>query len=308
MRVVIALGEKSLEPQGRALDVEAQRERVRVAARAVASVARHHDVVITHGSGLKLARPGLTGSVGLDPSAPLDWLEAGDEGALGYLIEQELQNLLPDRDIATLLTQVEVSEDDPAFAAPSAPVGPVVDAATAGRLERERGWSFGPASGGLRRRVPAPAPQRVREIRTISLLVNLGVIVVCGGGGGIPVVRSAAGGLRGVEAVIDPDLSAVMLATQVGADRLLLLTDVAALYADWPSRHAAVRSASPRSLRDLELDAATIGPKVEAACRFAKQARRPAAIGAIEDASRLLTGEAGTSVVPGNGPLRVISL
>jgi carbamate kinase len=216
---------------------------------------------------------------------------------IGYWIDQELSNALPDRDVATLLTQVEVASDDPAFREPAKPIGAAYPEAEARRIAAERGWQIAPSEGGFRRVVPSPEPREIHELRTIQLLVKLGVIVVCGGGGGIPVVRSESGGLRGVEAVVDKDLSAALLASRIGADFLLMLTDVPAVYADWPEpRRQEIRAVPPRSVHELHCEPGTMGSKLEAAHRFAVQPGRVAAIGALDDALRVLHGEAGTTV------------
>ncbi len=302
--VVIALGGNALAPRGEPLDVERQREHVRRAAAAVAEIAAHHDVVVTHGNGPQVGLLALQAeAVRAGGRTPLDVLGAESEGMIGYLIEQELSNRLPGRDVATLLTQVEVDGDDPAFDRPTKPIGPVYAPAEAKALAAARGWEIAPDGGGFRRVVASPEPRRIRELRTIELLVKLGVVVVCGGGGGIPVVATPEGGLRGVEAVIDKDLSAELLASSLGAGTLLLLTDVPAVYADWPRAERPIRRASPHALRALAFDPGTMGPKVEAACRFARGARGEAAIGALADATGVLRGETGTRVVPGNEPL-----
>jgi len=304
VRVVIALGGNALCRRGEPLDAVTQRENAGRAAEAIAGIARKHPVLVTHGNGPQVGWLALQAEA-LGVGAPLDVLGAESEGLIGYWLEQELENRLPDRDVATLLTRVEVDADDPAFARPTKPVGPVYDEAQARRLAEERGWSLARERVGFRRVVPSPEPRRIREMRTIGLLFRLGVVVVCGGGGGIPVARSADGGLRGADAVVDKDLSAVLLATELGADRLILLTDVAAVYADWPHTREPVASASPRALRALELEPGSMGPKVEAASRFARQTGHAAAIGALEDAERVLAGRAGTRIEPGTGPLRL---
>jgi carbamate kinase len=296
--VVIAIGGNALAPGGGMQGLEQQRAHVQIAARAVAEVARRHDVVVTHGNGPQVGMLALQSeALGPDGALPLDVLDAESEGLVGYLIDQELGNLLPDRDVATLLTQVEVDPDDPAFAAPTKPIGPVHPETRARALERALGQRMVRTGDGFRRVVPSPAPQAIHEIRTIRLLVQHGVVVVCAGGGGIPVVRSASGGLRGVEAVVDKDRSAALLATQLEADALLLLTDVAAVYADWPEpAREPIRRASPETLRALELDPGSMGPKVEAACAFADTGGI-AGIGALGSALAILQGEAGTLVV-----------
>jgi carbamate kinase len=300
VRVVIALGGNALAKRGEPLDVATQRHNVRAAATAVAELARAHDVVVTHGNGPQVGFLALQAQVsGQGEVPPLDVLDAETEGMIGYWIEQELANLLPGRDVATLLTQVEVDPDDPAFDAPTKPIGPVYDAAEARALAARWGWRVAPDGAGFRRVVPSPEPRAIRERRTIELLVRAGVGLVCAGGGGIPVVRRPDGTLRGVEAVIDKDLSAALLASRLGAAALLLLTDVPAVFSDWPEpARQALRRTTPRRLRRLRFDPGSMGPKVEAACRFVDAGGPCAGIGALEDAARVLAGEAGTRVEP----------
>lgn len=297
MRVVIALGGNALARRGQALDAEAQRARVRVAAAAVADIARGNDTVVTHGNGPQVGLLALQSQAtpGVAP-APLDVIGAETEGLIGYLIEQELASIFPSSEVATLLTQVEVDPEDPAFGNPQKPIGPSYPDAEAKELARRFGWRMAPEGGGLRRVVPSPAPQRIRELRTIARLLEAGVLVVCAGGGGIPVVAGSDGSLRGVEAVIDKDRTAGLLAERLEADALLLLTDVPAVYADWPERQSPIREAAPDELRRLELDPGSMGPKVEAACRFAEATGHPAMIGALEEARRVFEGAAGTRI------------
>ncbi|MEN8161018.1 MAG: carbamate kinase, partial [Myxococcota bacterium] len=278
-----------------------QRERLRAAAAPLAALARRHALVLTHGNG-----PQIGWLANREGAAALDELGAESEGWLGYLIEQELAPLLAGREIATLLTQVEVDPADPAFRAPSKPIGPLVDEGEAERLRRERGWHFAPSgrgrfapSGGrLRRVVPSPEPVRIRELGAIAHLVAAGVIVICAGGGGVPVVAGADGSLRGVEAVVDKDRSAALLAEALDADALLLLTDVDAVYDDWPDATRPIRRAAPAELRARRFEPGSMGPKVEAACRFAERTGRPAYVGALDAAEALLAGAAGTCVAP----------
>jgi carbamate kinase len=299
MRVVIALGGNALLRRGEPLDATVQRRNVRAAASAVAAVAREHEVVITHGNGPQVGLLLLQSEAyrAVAPY-PLDILGAESEGMIGYLIEEELRNVLPGREVATVLTVVEVAADDPAFRRPSKPIGPVYTAAEARRLAVERGWRMAPDGRRWRRVVPSPEPRRIIEIAAIRLLVAAGVIVVCAGGGGIPVVVDPAGGLRGVEAVIDKDLSAALLATTLEADALLLLTDVDAVYAEWGTPWARpLRRATAAELRTMSFAPGSMGPKIEAACRFVESGGRFAAIGALADAALLLRGGAGTRVV-----------
>jgi len=297
MLVVIALGGNALLRRDQAPEDAAQQENVRIAAAAVAEVAREHKVVVTHGNGPQIGLLALQ-SAAYRPVRPypLDVMGAETEGMIGYVLERELANALPGRATATLLTQVEVDPRDPAFAAPTKPIGPVYESEEAERIGRAEGWTMGRDGRGLRRLVASPTPRAIRELAAIRLLVREGVIVICAGGGGIPVAADPDGRLAGVEAVIDKDHVAALLAAKLGADRLLLLTDVAAVYADWPEpARRAIRAAAPGDLRRLDLPAGSMAPKVTAACAFAERGGQ-AAIGALGDAAAILRGAAGTTV------------
>jgi carbamate kinase len=299
VKVVAALGGNALAPPGGS-GLADPREAVRRAVAAIAGIAREHDLVVTHGNGPQVGWLAVQAEAAGQGGTALDLLGAESEGLLGYLLEQELANALPGRDVAALLTQVEVDPADPAFARPSKPIGPVVDEAAAAAL-RKRGFAVGRDRGGFRRLVPSPAPLAILEARTLAVLVRLGIVVVCGGGGGVPVGRDARGAHHGVEAVVDKDRSALLLATALGADALLLLTDVAAVYADWPGRERPIRRATPRELAALRLEPGSMAPKVEAASRFVRGTGGFAAIGAVADAEALLRGEAGTRVEAAGG-------
>jgi carbamate kinase len=305
--VVIALGGNALARRGEPLEAELQRVRVKCAAAAVAEVAAAHAVVVTHGNGPQVGLLALQSEAYAGVGAyPLDVLGAESEGMIGYLIEQELSSCLPGHEIATLLTQVEVDPDDPAFSTPSKPIGPLYPEQRARSLAAQRGWAIAPDASGFRRVVASPEPRRILELRTIRLLVDANVIVVCAGGGGIPVLVSAGGSVRGVEAVVDKDRSAALLAAQLGAQVLLLLTDVPAVWADWPEpAERAIRSATPPQMEALSFDPGSMGPKVEAACHFVARTGGRAGIGALQDALRILQSEAGTTIRSSSEPMEL---
>ena len=301
MRIVAALGGNALLRRGQPLEADLQRRNVALAVSALAPLGRHHELVVTHGNGPQVGLLALQ-SAAYDRVTPypLDVLGAESEGMIGYLIEQELRNALPDRAVATLVTQVVVDEHDPAFTRPTKPIGPMYTELGAHRLARERGWTVARDGDGWRRVVPSPEPRRIVELETIRLLVDAGVLVVCAGGGGIPVVAGPAGELRGVEAVIDKDLSASLLAVSLDAHRLLLLTDVHSVERGYGTDGVEpIREGTPAELRAERFDAGSMGPKVEAACRFAERTDGVAVIGALEDASALAAGTAGTRVTAG---------
>jgi carbamate kinase len=300
MKVVIALGGNALLRRGEPPTAAAQRANVARAAQSVAEVAHAHAVIVTHGNGPQVGLLALQAEESARvPPYPLDVLDAETEGMIGYLIEQELASRLPGKNVASLLTQVEVAADDPAFLRPTKPIGPSYTAADAQRLAQARGWTVGLDGNAWRRVVPSPEPRRILELAAIRLLVEAGVIVVCAGGGGIPVVVTAAGAIHGVEAVIDKDLAAALLARELHADALLLLTDVDAVYLDWNTPEARpLPLTTPRELRQHRFAPGSMGPKVEAACRFVEVTGGLAGIGRLEDAPALLEGRGGTQVRP----------
>ena len=253
---------------------------------------------MTHGNGPQVGLLALQGDA-YDAVAPypLDVLGAETEGMIGYLLDQELVNALGGRPVATLLTQVIVDRDDPAFALPTKPIGPVYDRETADRLAAERGWAVAPDGPYHRRVVASPEPRSIVELTTLRLLVEAGVLVVCVGGGGIPVAVDRDGRLCGVEAVIDKDLAAALLARGLGADALLMLTDVPAVQAGWGTPEAReLAHVSPSELRELSFAQGSMGPKVEAACRFVEATGGFAGIGALADARAILQRRRGTRI------------
>lgn len=299
MRVVIALGGNALLRRGQPMSERNQRENVKSAARSLAQVAREYQVVITHGNGPQVGLLALQSAAYRDVEPyPLDVLGAQSEGMIGYLIEQELGNLLPyAQPIATLLTQIEVDPHDPAFEKPSKPIGPIYTREEAERLSQERGWAIAPDNDHFRRVVPSPVPKHIFELNVIEFLVGAGVIVICAGGGGIPTVYRPDGSLAGVEAVIDKDRAGALLARELQADAYLMLTDVKAVFENWGKPEArAIRRASPDALAKFSFASGSMGPKVEAACEFVRETGGMAAIGALEDAAALLREEAGTIV------------
>ena len=297
--IVVALGGNALLRRDEPLTAEAQRANAHVAAAAIASLATDNRLVITHGNGPQV---GLLALQSLsDPrydAFPLDVLGAESEGMIGYVLEQELANQLPSGRVATLLTQVEVSSGDPAFQRPTKPIGPVYDRQQADQLAAHRGWLMGPEpTGGYRRLVPSPAPLRVLELDTIKLLLDHRTVVVCGGGGGIPVIATDRGWI-GIEAVIDKDATAALIAEAL-ADVLVLLTDVDAVYdGGGPGIGRALHHATPEELRALTLAEGSMGPKVAAACGFVERTGRRAVIGSLQQAAAVVAGVSGTWIKP----------
>jgi carbamate kinase len=305
MRIVVALGGNALLRRGEPLSAENQQRNIQVAAEAVAALTRDHEVIVTHGNGPQVGLLALQSEAYRDaPPFPLDVLGAQSEGMIGYLLEQGLRNALPEREVAIVLTQTIVDADDSAFERPSKPVGPLYGEVEALRLAEEHGWSVARDGAAYRRVVPSPEPRRIVELQPIRTLLESGVLVICAGGGGIPVVEQD-GALVGVEAVLDKDLSSALLALNLQADMLLLLTDVSTVWDGWgTSEPRAIRSGSPAALQSMSFAAGSMGPKIEAACRFVDDTGQVAAIGALRDAAAIVRGEAGTEVRRGDESIR----
>jgi carbamate kinase len=303
MRIVIALGGNALLRRSDPMTTAVQRRNIRTAAEAIAPLAAEHSVVVVHGNGPQVGLLALQASAytGAEPY-PLDVLDAGTQGMIGYLIQQELRGLLPpDHQVATLLTMIVVDPDDPAFGRPAKFIGPVYAKDDADALAAAKGWVFRPDGGRLRRVVASPEPQRILEIQPISWLLDQGAVVICAGGGGIPTMIPATGlggRLVGVEAVIDKDLASELLAEDVKADLFLMATDVDGVYLGWGTpEQRRLDQVTPDMLAGYEFAAGSMGPKVEAAARFTAKTGRRAAIGSLNDIAGIVAGTAGTNVV-----------
>jgi carbamate kinase len=307
LRVVVALGGNALLKRGEPMTADAQRANVRKAAPALAAIASEHQLVLSHGNGPQVGLLALQASAYTEVEAyPLDVLGAQTEGMIGYVLEQELGNLLPaEVPFATVLTMVEVDPADPAFANPTKFVGPVYDKATADALASEKGWVVKADGDKWRRVVPSPEPKRIFEIRPITWLLDKDVVVICAGGGGIPTMYAedaphtpAGRELTGVEAVIDKDLATELLAREVGADLFLMATDVEGVFADWGTpEQRRIERISPEEIRASSFAAGSMGPKVDAAARFVERTGKRAAIGALEQIEAIVEGRAGTQVM-----------
>jgi carbamate kinase len=303
MRVVVALGGNALLKRGEPMTAENQRINVRSAAPALAAVASEHELVLSHGNGPQVGLLALQAAAYTDVDPyPLDILGAQTEGMIGYVLEQELGNVMPaDAPLATILTMVQVDPGDPAFEDPTKFVGPVYTRSQADTLIADKGWVFKPDGDSWRRVVPSPEPQHIFEIRPIRWLLEHGVVLICAGGGGVPTMfqRSVARDtLVGVEAVIDKDLASELLARETAADVYVMATDVEAVYADWGTpQQRAVGRVTTDELRQQKFPAGSRGPKVEAACRFVEATGGRAAIGALTQIQQIVAGDAGTQVV-----------
>ncbi|HVV74568.1 MAG TPA: carbamate kinase [Mycobacteriales bacterium] len=299
MRVVVALGGNALLKRGESPDARTQEDNVRRAVTSIAELARHHDVVLTHGNGPQVGLLALESEHdgSLTVPFPLDVLGAETEGMVGYWLQRELTNALPGREIVTVLTQTVVDRHDPAFSNPAKFIGQVYDEPTARRTAAELGWTVRRDGAFWRRVVPSPAPVEFIELGSIKTLVDSGTVVICAGGGGVPVIRNGQA-LEGVEAVVDKDRAAALLARNLGADVLLLLTDVPAVAVGFgtPQERPLAR-VTAGELRGMTFAAGSMAPKVEAACEFVEAGGRFAAIGALDRAHELSTGTTGTVVV-----------
>ncbi|QYD73825.1 carbamate kinase [Paraburkholderia edwinii] len=307
VRLVIALGGNALLQRGQPMTESQQRENVKVAAAQIARVAAGNELVIAHGNGPQVGLLALQSAAYKEVAPyPLDVLGAQTEGMIGYLIEQELGNLLPfEVPFATILTQVEVDPADPAFSHPTKPIGPIYTKEEALRLAEEKGWSIAQDGNSYRRVVASPRPQRIFEIRPVKWLLEKGTVVICAGGGGIPTCYGDNRQLRGVEAVIDKDLCSALLAEELGADLLVIATDVDAAYVDWgkPTQKAISR-AHPDELEKLGFASGSMGPKVQAAIEFVRNSGNDAVIGALPDIVAIVDGAAGTRVTARNAGMQ----
>ncbi|HYU30564.1 MAG TPA: carbamate kinase [Thermoanaerobaculia bacterium] len=299
MRILVALGGNALLRRGEPMTAENQRRNVRIAAEALAPLGREHQLVISHGNGPQVGLLALQGEAYSEVSTyPLDVLGAQTEGMIGYMIEQELGNILPfEQPFATILSMVEVDPNDPAFQNPTKPIGPGYTREEADRLTAEKGWVMAPDGDRFRRVVASPRPQRIFQIRPVRWLLEKGCIVICAGGGGIPTMYRPGRKLQGAEAVVDKDLASSLLARELAADLFIMATDADAVYLDWgkPSQRA-IRRASPAALREIEFPAGSMGPKIQAAIEFAEATGKVAAIGALRDLVAISEGKAGTTV------------
>jgi len=299
MRILVALGGNALLRRGEPMTAEAQRANVEIAAQALAAIHPGNQLVITHGNGPQVGLLALQGAAyKADEAFPLDVLGAQTEGMIGYMIEQELGNILPfEVPFATILTMVEVDRGDPGFKNPTKFIGPIYSESDARRLEKEKGYAMKKDGDKWRRVVASPIPKRIFEIRPIKWLLEQGTVVIAAGGGGIPTVYEPGRKLRGIEAVIDKDLCSELLARQLDADFFIMATDAEAVFLDWGKPTAkAFRRANPSAIREFSFPAGSMGPKVDAACQFAEKTGKRAAIGALKDLSAILRGEAGTTV------------
>ena len=303
MRIVVALGGNALLERGERPDAAIQRRHVQAATAALLEIATEHELVICHGNGPQVGVLAVESAA--DPALtqpyPLDVLVAQTQGMIGYWLAQELRNADVPYPIACLITQTVVDAADPAFRRPTKPVGQVYDEATARALARQNHWSIAPDGTGWRRVVASPQPIDIVELPLVEPLLRAGAVVILGGGGGAPVVQTR-GQLIGVEAVVDKDLAAALLATRLHADRLLILTDVASVVRDFGSDHATpIGHITADGIGQLDFASGSMAPKIAACVRFTTSTGNTSAIGSLTDARKLLAGVTGTQIVAASG-------
>ena len=297
-RIILALGGNALLRRGEAPDIRTQRVNARVASREIAPLADRYEIVITHGNGPQIGLLALQqADLPNDQSFPLDVLGAESEALVGYLLEQELRGILPSRKLATVLTLVEVDPDDPAMTNPTKPIGPIYDESEWRQLSERFGWRGTPDGQGMRRVVPSPAPRAILQSDVILDLLSTGSIPICAGGGGVPVFKNSDNELVGVEAVIDKDWTSARLAVELAADKLIMLTDVDAVYKNWGEADASpLARLLPCEVNALSLAAGSMGPKAAAAAWFTSATGKPAAIGALSETVNVVAGRSGTQI------------
>ena len=297
MRIVIALGGNALLRRGEKMTADNQRENIRIAARSLAPIIEEHEVVISHGNGPQVGLLSLQSAAYKEVEEyPLDILGAQTQGMIGYMIEQELGNLLPiEKPIASILTMVEIDPEDPAFSNPTKPIGPVYSEKEAKQLAENKGWDIRRDGEYWRRVVPSPEPHRIFELRPIHWLLEKGTVVICAGGGGIPTSYVNKGKLEGVEVVIDKDKASSLLAFELDADLLIMATDTDGVYVDWGSDSQEIISrTTPEEIGQYTFDKGSMGPKVEAACSFVERSGQRAVIGSLGDIKKMVNSLAGT--------------
>lgn len=299
MRIVIALGGNALLRRGQVLSAENQRENIKIACKEIAKVHANNELIIVHGNGPQVGLLALQNLAYKDtPAYPLDVLGAETVGMIGYMIQQELGNLVAkETSLSTVLTQVEVDLNDPAFAKPTKPIGPVYSREEVEKLTQEKKWEIAPDGDKYRRVVPSPLPKRIFEIKPIKWLLEKGSIVICAGGGGIPTYFDENNNLCGVEAVIDKDLCSALLAEKIKADLFVIATDVKATFINWGEKdQKAIANIHPDALADMNFAAGSMGPKVQAVINFVSNTGKDAVIGSLSDIVEMVSGKAGTRI------------
>ena len=297
MRIVIALGGNALLRRGEDMTAENQRKNIQIAVKSLAPIVENNELIISHGNGPQVGLLSLQSAAYKEvDDYPLDVLGAQTEGMIGYMIEQELGNLLLiEIPIASILTMVEVDPEDPAFSNPTKPIGPIYTKEEAEELQKVRGWEIKMDGKDWRRVVASPEPHRIFELRPIHWLLEKGTVVICAGGGGIPTIYNKDGKLEGVEVVIDKDRASSLLAFELEADVLIMATDTEGVFHDWGTKNQKIISkTTPEQIKKYDFDKGSMGPKVEAACSFVERSGQRAVIGSLKDIKEMVDGIAGT--------------
>ncbi len=297
--LVIALGGNALLQRGDVLSAENQYKSIAKIATAIGKLAERYRIAIVHGNGPQVGLLALQNLAYTDvPPYPLDILGAESQGMIGYMLAQQLSLNSGKHQVSALLTRILVDKNDPAFHDPSKFIGPVYSPEQQQELEKKYGWQLKRDGQYLRRVVPSPVPQSIQDCEAIKLLLDRQHIVICCGGGGIPMVDSPEG-YQGVEAVIDKDLAAAKLAEELNAENLIILTDADAVYQDWGTpNQRAIRSATPEDVAPMAVNDGSMGPKLMAVSQFVKRSGQNAYIGALKDIDAVLAGTAGTLIHP----------
>lgn len=294
--LVVALGGNALLQRGEALTVENQYRNIHSTVPALARLAQHYRLAIVHGNGPQVGLLALQNLAYSDVEPyPLDVLVAESQGMIGYMLAQCLAQESSVPPVSTVMTRITVASNDPAFSAPEKFIGPVYDPELQQQLEEEYGWTMKRDGKYLRRVVASPRPVRIEESDSIERLLNEGHVVICCGGGGIPVLESG----QGAEAVIDKDLAAALLAEQIDADGLVILTDADAVYEHWGTpMQRPIREATPEALAPFARDDGAMGPKISAVSSYVRRRSKRAWIGALSRIEETLAGRAGTCIKP----------
>ncbi|PJE79669.1 Carbamate kinase 2 [invertebrate metagenome] len=302
MLIVIALGGNAILQRNQPLEASVQRENIRMAAESISRVAMEHQVILTHGNGPQVGLLALMNEAyGEVTPYPLDALGAQTQGMIGFMFEQELRNYMPGKKVCTVSTQTIVDPKDPAFNNPDKFVGPVYTRDQAELIgESHPDWTLKEDGNYYRRVVPSPQPQAILELPSLKHIVSSGdITIICGGGGGIPVTKTASGKLQGVEAVVDKDRASSVLAEGLKADGLILLTDVPAVETNFGQPDSQkIKTATPAAFENFPFAAGSMGPKVESVCRFVRSGGKFAAIGALDKAFEIVQKKSGTFVEP----------
>jgi carbamate kinase len=298
MKLVIALGGNALLKRGEALTLEAQKQNAQRACKLIAEVAKTHQVILTHGNGPQVGLLALQSANDPQNLTPFDVLDAESEGMIGYLLELQLRNFLPNKKIITLLTQILVDEKDKAFSDPTKFIGAIYNKVQAEKLAKTHDWTIKADGEYFRRVIASPQPLCILELETIQLLLDADVLVICCGGGGIPVIQQPMGEYAGIEAVIDKDLASSLLAREIQADGLVILTDVLGVMKNWGKSSAEViKKISVSDIEAMHFSEGSMLPKIKAACAFVKNSGKSAYIGALDDLDEILKGRAGTEIL-----------